>query len=76
MSSYQTNQRTGHQGVSGVSSEHARAIEAIESLLKDIEQALAQQGELSYEQKAAIERLRNICRREKASPVREKDEAG
>ena len=76
MSSYQTDQRTGQQGVSGVSSERTRAIEAIESLLKDMEQALAQRGELSNEQKAAIERLRNMCMRERASPVREKDEAG
>jgi hypothetical protein len=46
---------------------------AIESLLKDIEQVLAQSDELSEEFRAAIERLRQMCLKEKTLPGREED---
>jgi hypothetical protein len=56
-----------------VKNDREKALYAIESLLKDIEQVLAQSDELSEEFRAAIERLRQMCIKEKTLPGREED---
>jgi hypothetical protein len=63
--------RISRRGARVVKSDREKALSTIESLLKDIEQSLSQNGELSEECKAAIERLRQICVKEKISPRRQ-----
>jgi len=46
--------------------EHRKAMYGIEALLKDIERDLAQRGDLTDEDRAAIEGLLRACEEERA----------
>lgn len=46
--------------------EHRKAMDGIEALLKDIEKDLAQRGDLTDEDKTAIEGLLRACAEERA----------
>ena len=53
--------------------EHRKAMDGIEALLKDIEKDLAQRGDLTDEDKAAIERLLELCDRGEILLARDED---
>lgn len=46
--------------------EHRKAMDGIKALLKDIERDLAQRGDLTDEDKAAIEGLLRACEEERS----------